>query len=123
MIVIFRLFKSICFLLNEFHCTFCISFQIYIVVFTNIVFLLGSNRPSVHFPFLPALLYFFPYSRFSSYLLRLSLCLISFLLFDARVFGKTLVHEIPISYSHTEWHFVFSLFDAREAKHVQWTLL
>ena len=47
-------------------------------------------------------LYFFPYLRFSSYL-----CL--FMLFHsccshARVFGKTLVHEFHISYSHTEWY-------------------
>ena len=42
---------------------------------------------------------FFPYSRFSSYLLRLFLYLISFSLFPcASVCGKTLVHEFPISY-------------------------
>ena len=29
----------------------------------------------------------------------------------ARVFEKTLVHEFPISYSHTEWYFIFSLFN------------
>ena len=28
----------------------------------------------------------------------------------AGVFGKTLVHEFPISYNHTEWYFLFSLF-------------
>ena len=46
-------------------------------------------------------LYFFPCSRISSYLLFL--CLISFLLFPCAMFGKTLVHEFLISYSHTEW--------------------
>ena len=25
----------------------------------------------------------------------------------ARVFGKTLMHEFPISYSHTEWYLLF----------------
>ena len=28
--------------------------------------------------------------------------------FHALVFGKTLVHELPISYSHTGWYFPFS---------------
>ena len=58
--------------------------------------------------FCSCLICFFPYSRLSSYLLRLFLYLISFLLFPARVFGKTLVHEFPISYSHTEWYLLFS---------------
>ena len=73
--------------------------------------------------FLSCHLYFFPYSRLSSYLLRLPLCLISFLLFHARVFEKTLVHEFHISYSNTEWSLFFSLFGARETKHAQRTLL
>ena len=50
---------------------------------------------------------FFPCPRLSSYLLRLSLCLISFLLFPCEVFWKTLVHEFRLSYSHTEWYFPF----------------
>ena len=37
----------------------------------------------------------------------LFLYLISFLLFPCQMFGKTLVHEFPISYSHTEWYFFF----------------
>ena len=32
---------------------------------------------------------------------------------------ETLVHEFPISYSHSDWYFIFSLFGAREAKHAQ----
>ena len=28
--------------------------------------------------------------------------------FHARVFGKTLLHEFPIYYSHTEWYLLFS---------------
>ena len=52
-------------------------------------------------------LYFFPCSRLSSYLLRLFF-LISFhsCCSHARVFGKTLVHEFDISYSHTEWYLI-----------------
>ena len=41
----------------------------------------------------------------------------------SRVFGKTLLHEFIISYSHTEWYFLISLFGAREYKHAQRTLL
>ena len=32
------------------------------------------------------------------------------------VFGKTLLYEFPVSYSHTEWYFLLSLFGARECK-------
>ena len=51
--------------------------------------------------------YFFPYLRLSSYLLRL------FILFHscsshARVFRKTRVNELSISYSHTECYLIFS---------------
>ena len=28
--------------------------------------------------------------------------------YHARLFRKTLVHEFPTSYSHTEWYFPFS---------------
>ena len=47
-----------------------------------------------------------------SFLLTSSVCL--FILFHSccshtRLFGKTLVHEFPISYSHTEWYFFFDL--------------
>ena len=47
-------------------------------MFINMVFLLSSDGCR-DFSFVPALL--FPYSRLSSYLLGLFLCLISFLLF------------------------------------------
>ena len=39
--------------------------------------------------------------------LLLFLCLISVLLFHARVLGKTLVHEFHISYNHTEYYLFF----------------
>ena len=29
------------------------------------------------------------------------------------------MHEFPISYSHTEWYFLFFFFGARETKHAQ----
>ena len=32
----------------------------------------------------------------------------------AQAFGKTLVHEFPISYTPTEWHFIFSRNDMIE---------
>ena len=53
---------------------------------------------------------FFPYSRLS--LITSFFCF--FILFHsccshAQVFGKLLVHEFPISYSHTEWYLLFSL--------------
>ena len=51
-------------------------------------------------------LYFFLFSA-SLLTLFVCLCLISFLLFHARVFGKTLLHEFPISCSHTESCFPF----------------
>ena len=59
---------------------------------------------------------FFFRARFTSfhthaYLLTFFIC--CFILFDsccshARVFGKTLLHEFFISYSHTEWYLPFS---------------
>ena len=52
-------------------------------------------------------LYSSPHSLFSSYILSLGLCLILFLLFPAKTFGKTLVHAFHISYSHIEWSFLF----------------
>ena len=51
----------------------------YHILFIIIVFWLGCDRPSGLVLFVP--LCFFPCSRLSSYYLRLSLCLISFLLF------------------------------------------
>ena len=58
-------------------------------------------------------------------ILQSSVSLSSFILCcsHARVVGKTLVHEFPISYSNTEWYFIFSLFGARETAHAQRTLL
>ena len=105
-----------CFLLIEFHCNFSIFYKILpyyvfiiifiiiIIIIIIIVFWFGSDRPSGLIFFVHA--YFFPYSR-------LSYLLCFFVLFHsycshAQVFGRTLVHEFPISYSHTEWYLFFS---------------
>ena len=51
-------------------------------------------------------LYVFPCSRISSFLLFL--CLLNSCCSHVKVFGKTLVHEFLISYSHTELYLIFS---------------
>ena len=91
-------------------------------MFIIIVFRLGCDKPSGLLLFVPAVLFFHTHAS----LLSVFVCLI--VLFNsccphARVFGKTLVHEFPISYSHTECYFLISLFGAREYKHAQRTLL
>ena len=54
------------------------------------------------------LFYFFPYSRLSSYLLRLFLYLISFLLFPcASVWGNTCAWVPHFLYSQTRWDLLF----------------
>ena len=83
-----------------------------------ILFLLGSDRLSDIFLSCP--LYFFPYSLFPSYRLRLSLVLFQSCCSHALVFGK---RSCLSSYSHTECYFIFSLIGARETKHAQRTLL
>ena len=82
-------------------------------MFIHIVFWLSGDSPS-GLPFFRA--------RFTSFhthasLLSVFVCL--FVLFHsccshARVFWKILVHKFPISYSHTEWYFIFSLFGAEK---------
>ena len=52
-------------------------------------------------------LFFFAYSRLSSYVLRLFLYLVSFLLFPCASVWETLLHEFLISYSHIEWYLLF----------------
>ena len=71
-------------------------------MFIIIVFSLGCDRPSGLLFFVPALLLsmlmplFLPSSSVSLYVLFRSCCS------HARVFGKILVHEFPMSYSHSE---------------------
>ena len=89
-IIHFSIAQVYFFPLIEYHCTFSISYKIpqYYVYYYNenwiIVFWLG--RPSWLLFFVPALLLAVP----------------------SRVFGKTLVHEFPITNSHTEWYLLFS---------------
>ena len=78
----------------------------YHILFIVIVFWLGCDRPS-------GLLFFrarFAFFHTQASLLTSFVCF--FILFHyccshAQVFGKTLVHELPISYSHTEWYLHF----------------
>ena len=91
--IFYRLFKSILFLLIEFYCTFSISCII---------------RP--YYVYWYCILDFFFHSPFTSFHVHASLLtFVCFsVLFDsccshARVFGRALVHEFLISYSHTEW--------------------
>ena len=101
----FEYLSPFCFLSFEFHCTFSFIIKYYHILFIFIVFWLGCDMPSGLFLFLPTLLL----SIFTP-LLTIFVCF--FVLFrsccsHARVFGKTLVHEFPISYSHTEWYLPF----------------
>ena len=54
------------------------------------------------------LLFFFPYSLFSSYLPPLFLYLISLLMIPCASVWENTRAWVHISYSHTEWHFIFS---------------
>ena len=96
-------------MLIEFHVSFPYLVKWYLI-FINIVFSLGSDRP-------PGLSSFHTHS----YLFAFLVCL--FVLFHsfrshARVFRKTLLQEFIISYGHTErFHLIFSLFRAKETKY------
>ena len=118
----FEYLSPFCFLSIEFHCTFSLLIKYYHILFVIILFWLGSDRLSGLFSFVPALLFSILTPLFCPSL-PVPLSYFSLCRSDARVFGKTLVHEFPISYSHTEWYFLISLFGAREYKHAQRTLL
>ena len=69
-------------------------------------------------------LYFFPFSRLSSYLLRLSFCLISILLFPCMsVYENTLYISSPCPVAILTDTSFFSQFCGRETRHAQRTLL
>ena len=125
--VIFRLFKSSLFFVNWISLYFFhflqnftrLNYYYYCIMY---IFRLGCDRPSGLLLFVPAVLFFHTHAS----LLSVFVCLI--VLFHSCwshtwVFGKTLVHEFPVSYSHTEWYSLFSLFGAREYKHAQLALL
>ena len=118
----FDYLSSFCFLLIEFHCTFTISYKIlpdYVHYYCILIRM--CDRPSGLLLFMPAVLF-----SILTPLLSVFVCLI--VLFHsccshAWVVGKTLKLEFPLSYSHTEWYFLISLFGAREYKNDQRTLL
>ena len=58
--------------------------------------------------FFPCTLYVFPYSHLFSTFFVSFFILLHFCFSQARVFGKMLLHEFHISYSHTEWFLRFS---------------
>ena len=111
-----------CFLLIEFHCSLSISYKILPDYFYYYCISIGMWQ-AVGTSFIRARGVFF--HTYAS-LLCVFVCLI--VLFHsccshAWVFGKTLMHEFPVSYSHTEWYFLISLVGAREYRHAQRTLL
>ena len=95
------------FFLIEFHCTFSLSYKTMPYCFIIIVLSLGSDRPSAFF-FLDSL---------TSYLLRLFLQLISFLLLPCTGVWANTRAWVPISYSHIQWYLMFLSFGTRENKH------
>ena len=96
------------FLLIEFHCTFSISYRIlanyvyYYCILIRIVQDVGTS-----FFFVPTLLlsiltpFFLP-----SLSVSLSYFIIAIPIREC-MFGKIRVHKFSISYSHTEWYFIF----------------
>ena len=95
------------------HFVFCrLNFIVpfpYLIKYYNIMFIIvivfwfGSDKPAGLFfffapPSLLSILTPLVFSSSSVYLSYFILC------FHAPVFGKTLLHELPISYSHTEWY-------------------
>ena len=93
---------------------FFFHIKFYQIMFIIVVFRLGCNRPSGLLLFVPAVLFSILTPLFcpSSYLIVLYRSCCS----HAWVFGKTVVHEFPVSYSHTKWYFLISLFGAGEYK-------
>ena len=99
--------SPLCFLI-EFHCTQ--TSNILCLLSFNFHQVVSDSPPGLHS--FSCSLYFSLYSPLS---LTLSTCFIvlavpiRFCCSHARVFGKILVHEFPISYSHTEWNLLSSL--------------
>ena len=67
---------------------------------------IASGSSETYF-FVPVV-YTFPYSHFSCYLLPRVFVLFHSCCSHEQVFGRTLVHEFPIFYSHTEWNLLSS---------------
>ena len=75
-------------------------------MFIIILFWLGSDRPS-------GLFFRARKTSFHTHASLLTVFVCFFILFHSccshtRVFGKTLVHKFPISYSYTEWYLRYS---------------
>ena len=117
----FDYLSPFCFQLIEFHCSVFISCKIRPCYVYQYCILIGWWWAVGTFFFRARFTFFHTHAS----LLTFFVCLI--VLFHSccshsRVFGKTLVHEFPISYSHTERYFLFSLFGARETKRAQRTI-
>ena len=90
-------------------------------MFIILVFRLGCDRPSGLLLFVPTVLFSILTPLFC---VSSSVSLSYFVLaVPMRKCLRKHSHELPVSYSHTEWYFLISLFGAREYKHAQRTLL
>ena len=103
------------FFIIEFHFTFSFFIKYYHIMFIIIVFLFGNDRPA-------GLIFCARFTSFHTHASLLTFFFCFFILFHsccshARVFGKPLVHEFPMSYSHTECYLFFS---ASAAASAQW---
>ena len=76
------------------------------IMFIVIVFWLGSGRP-LGLLFLCMLTSFHSHASLLTFFVRFDI-LCNSCCSHARVFGKTLVQEFHISFSHTEWYLFFS---------------
>ena len=112
-VFIFWILSSSRFLLIGFLGAFLLLLKYYHIIFIIIVFWLGNDRPSGLF--FSCLIYFF-----LTHASLLTFFVGFFVLFHSccsqeRVLGKTLVHELPISFSHTKWYlFLFTRNDVIE---------
>ena len=102
----FEYLRPFCFCQLNLIILFLFLIKYYHILFIIIVFWFGCDRPS-GLLFLRA---HFAYFHTHASLLAFFVCF--FILFHsccsyARVFGKTLLHEFPVSYSHTEWYLLF----------------
>ena len=109
----FEYLSQFCFLSIEFYCTYYISYKI-LPYFVYYYCILIRMRQAVGTSFFRA-----RFAFFHTHACLLISFAYFFILFHsccshAQVFGKTLVHEFPISYSHTEWYLLFSLCEGNE---------
>ena len=107
----FECLSPSCFLSIEFHCTFSISYKIlqYFVYYYYciLVWMWCDRRTS----FIRARCTFFHTQILMPLFCVSSSVSLSYFVpccSHAQVFWKTLVHEFPMSYSHTEWSLPFS---------------